>query len=221
MPTINSQWFHDQMAAQDLTFRELAKRVKLDAGALCNTVNGKRKMSLRDAAKLAEVFSQPIDVVLAQAGVPTKEVTATAHSVKVLGWVGDGFKVLWGKPKGPGEVAFPAIGAGAAKNVVALRSQTAGTALDSLDGALVFLKAPAMGQAATEKGSSSRVAAELLGKLCVVQIATDGAAKGTWYLGSLKRGYESGLYTLMSLAGQVLKEDVQIASVSPVIWLKM
>lgn len=217
---INSQWFQEQTAAQGISLRTLAKRLKMDAGALSNTFNGKRRMTLADATKIAKAFSQPLETVLGHAGIPMEGLAPTTASVPVRGFVDGVLGVTWEKPKGPSHVPFPVVG-GAAKGIVALRAQTTGSLLEPLDGALFFLKSPLGGKPSGGGSAESKKAGDSVGKLCVVQVLADKTNGESWHLATIKRGYAPGRYSLFSLAGLAMKEDVQVGSVTPLIWMKL
>ena len=54
--SINTAWFKTQLINKKISQRKLAKLLDLDPAAICYLLNGKRKMSVQEAKKIALIF---------------------------------------------------------------------------------------------------------------------------------------------------------------------
>lgn len=211
MSSFNTQWFQDQFAKQDLTQRKVAKSLKVNPSGLSLLLHGKRKLTLEEAALLAKLLNQPLELVLSNAGITTHGIK-TDQTLKIQGWVDHKLILHWEMPKGPRHAPNPGFDV---KDVEVVRLETAGTASEGIDGALAYYR------------RSGTVEQDCVGRLCVVQLAPpadgkpgDSWTKQAWRLAVVKRGYFPGAFNLCNLAGAIVHEGAFLESSTPVIWLK-
>lgn len=220
-PKTNKRWFQDQFQKHDLTQRAVARKLGMDPPALSVALRGDRKFTLNEATVLASLIGVPLEEVLVNAGVRAADLPTarSRESLEISGWIDGDLKIRWGTPKGPKTAPRPAY---AAKNTGVLRYQTIGSALEGMDGVLVYYV----------EGSNSL--ADCVGRLCVVRgipatmapESKERAGKGLnrgeyWYLATVKRGYTPGAHNLAALDGRTIAEDVIVEAAWPVIWIKM
>lgn len=194
-------WFKRTIEDKRKSQRQLAKFLKLDPSAVTLMLQGKRHIRVGEAVAIAEFLEKPLYEVLERAGIPASEVTPAAGGyVVITGWVDQEGIVHGTDFDGSGLAPAPA---NAADDLIALRYQTALTALDTVDGWLVY---------ATLRGD---IAPEAVGRLCVVQVAGEDVHR----VGFVRRGYDRGQYMLLPLMGTE-PQMVTLTSASPVLWLK-
>lgn len=196
---INTRWFKDVLAEKQITQRNVSASLSLDPASVSLMLRGKRRLQLDEAAALAQLLGVPLDDVLYHAGIdPTAG--ATRGSVPLMGWIDNEGEVHMRRPEGPRRAQAPA---GMPENTVAVRFQTD----DPSDGAVAYY-VPKEG-----------VDTDAVGRLCVVQLAPAG--KGPRYLRVVKRGYQRGTWTLVRQDGSKPLENVELASASPVLWVRL
>jgi len=197
---IDTKWFFDRIEDKKLTHRQVAAKLEMDPASLSHMLRGNRKVQLTDAQCLAETLGVPLPEVLAAAGIDV--MAGAGKSVLITGWIGDDSVVTLEKPTGPRRVPSPE---GLPEGSAALRYQTAGSALELMDGWIVYYT------------PRQDVDAYVVGRLCVVQVAP----KGPRYVRFVRRGYTRGTYNLISqLAEEKMIDSVQLAWASPVTWIK-
>ncbi len=194
---INTAWFQKQIKLAGLTQRQVSRSMNMDPGSFSQRLNGTFTFRADEAAQLAQILKLPMDDVLINMGIQPPE--SSSGSLAIKGWVDGELMVHMEPPKGPRTAPKPAFG----RDVDVLRFQTVGSALDGMDGALVYYQ------------SQDDVNHDHLGKLCVVDIT-----KKKRGLRVVKRGYQSGSYHLYSMSGEMMEEDVSLEAISPVVWLK-
>ncbi|MEY5100860.1 MAG: Serratia phage Parlo [Pseudomonadota bacterium] len=190
---VNTNWFKQQLAARNMSMRELARRMKLEASSVSLTLRGLRRMTPEEAQQISALLSVPVTEVLRQAGVP---ITEDVHSVKLAGTIDcDGFVHDIAKPSKitvPSDV--PADG-------FALQVRCP----QGLNDAWLVLCA---GQSLQAESAVER--------LCVVHLGD-----GSRVLGILKRGYEPGTFNVVRTVphGPVL-ENQDVVGANAVLWLR-
>ena len=65
---IDTRWFQDRLADKQLSQRQLAARLRLDPAAVSLMLRGRRKMSVAEAAEIANYIGVEVDEVLRHAG---------------------------------------------------------------------------------------------------------------------------------------------------------
>lgn len=198
---IDRSWFAAQLRARKTTQRALANHLGMDASAVSLLLNGRRRLQLPQAQEIADFLGVEVAEVLAHAGVriqPRPGAAPAATQVRMVGVVDARMIVRLDKASVSvdGHPALP-------PDVVAVRAQTAGSALDFMDGWVLFFQ------------PGRAVAAELAaGRLAIVENSA-----GQRHLGTLRRGYADGAHNLL-LPGGGLLEDMRVASASPVLWIR-
>lgn len=206
--SVNSEWFQGEFSRRGLTQRRVAQALRLEPSSLSRILAGQRKLKLEEAATLSQLLEHSLEDILMVAGVPQPEtdekLKAAKNTIVLSGWVDDGHRIHWETPKGGKTAPLPPL---AKKDVKAIRYQTVSGALD---GALAYFR-----DARDGAGSAQ----EAIGKLAVVRVR--GSREAPSYLGVLKRSYEVGRFTVLSLAGATIEESVQVESAAPVVWMKL
>lgn len=203
--TLNRSWFKNQLDNHGISQRKLAKMWKLQPAAITRIFSGDRQLKLEEATQFAHLVNVPLEEVLRAAGIrtPITPSERAPESIPVSGWVDSELNVHWDPPHGSKRAPVPSFGG---KDVAVLRYQTTGTALESLDGTLVYFLSP-------KKGNVD--ARDCIGRMCVVEIAG-----GPSRLAVLKRGYDVGRYNLSTMDGKVVAEGVALKSIGVVVWMK-
>jgi transcriptional regulator with XRE-family HTH domain len=203
MGKTNTRWFQSELQRNNITQRRVARALNLDPSSITLMFHGKRKLQIKEAVQLANLFGVPLDDVLSNAGLKT-ETKESTELLPIEGWIDGEMRIHWGQPKGQKTAPIPSFGG---KNIKVLRYQTIGSNIESLDGGLVYYS--------ESKGLHS----DSIGRLCVVKRAED--RRGSSLLAVVKRGYSAGAFNLVDLAGRAVMEDAVLESASPVIWLKL
>ena len=190
---IDKPWFEDRIRAKQTSQRQLARLMGMDASAMSLMLNGKRRMSAKEAADVAGLLGVPVDEVLRHAGAPVA--VDKRRSVPVVGYVDAGGELVFGRALGPRTAIAPSD-CGEGCQAVRVQSGTA------LDGWLLFYH-PMRG-----------VSLEAVGRLCVVK-----TAEGADLVRVVNRGYEPGFFVLQRLLGGD-SEHARLESASPVLWMK-
>lgn len=196
------QWLRAQLETHGIKQIDIAARLNLDPSSTWQLLYGVRKIQMEEAVELAQIFSVPLDEFLARVGIKPPA-TQGRDTITVRGWVDGNLVVHWETPQGARTAPKPAF----TRDLVhVLRFQTQGSKMDGMDGAFVYYM--------PMKGG---VDPNSLGRLCIVE-PREG---NLWRLAVPKRGYTPGSYTLISMSGVVLEENVFLKSASPVVWLKI
>lgn len=84
--SVDKFWFDEKFDQKGLSLRDVAKAIGIDPGALSRTLNGKRKISVVEIAKIATVLGVSQSEVLSHvtanlaSAKPEREVDRTTHS---------------------------------------------------------------------------------------------------------------------------------------------
>lgn len=63
---MNTRWFRDRLRGIELSQRGLAKLLDVDAAAVSYMLRGKRKMTLHEANRIAQILGVPASEVMRQ-----------------------------------------------------------------------------------------------------------------------------------------------------------
>jgi transcriptional regulator with XRE-family HTH domain len=214
--TVNTAWLLSLLKAQNLSQRELAKRMGIEQAAFFHLLRGRRRLQLEEAAQLARELHTPIQDLLEAFGIDLDLRAGGAtgpersNLIAVSGWLDRDLLAHFGEEglRGRREV----VGLAGERDAQVLRCQTAGSEFEGLDGALVYFRA---GTAAKGKTASTSVS-DLVGRLVLAKRGDSPVQR----LRALRRGYSPGCYHLCGLNGQILEEDVFLESASPVLEIK-
>lgn len=200
-PKPNYKWFANKLRENQISQRELARRLDMDPAGLNRRLKGHARLQSAEAAKIATLLHVPVDDVLVNAGVPLAEhIRPQGDSVPLVGWIDSEFGVHMERVPGVRSVEAPPIPIAGLK---ALRFQTSASRSDAFDGAIAYFR--------PEPG----VHAEAIGKLCVVTTEA-----GAIMLRVVRPGYERGRYNLSSTIDGTITANVLLEFAVPVVWLK-
>lgn len=193
--TINENWFRGVMSDRGITGASIAKQMRLDPSAFNRRLTGYLEFSADEAVLLSRILGVPLEDVLENLGIKAADVTRSVKAL-VVGWVaGDLLVHTDGGLRGSRTVPMPT---GGAKNVVALRFQTSGTALESFDGMIAYY-APA-----------DEVMRGVAGRWCVV-----GLDDKRIVIGTVRPGYTKGSYNIEG--GGSIISDAWVKWASPIL----
>lgn len=198
-----NSWLKDQIHLRGFTQEKVARRLGVHPATMNLLVHGKRKVTPEYAIELAQMFSLSLDEFLTHIGYKPGSMQGK-DTLVVRGWVDGGLGIHWEVPKGSRTAPRPQHGVG--DNVQVLRFQTQGSRNDGLDGGLIYF-AP-----------KTEVDLACVGRVCVAKVPK---GQGADHVCVLRRGYQGGTYNLLTLGGELLQENVQLESASPVIWMKI
>ncbi len=201
-PKPNYKWFEQLLRDNKLSQRELARRLRMDAGGLNRRLKGRARLKLEEAAEIATLLGVPVDDVLVNAGVNVADHTkGRSKTVPVVGWVGGDMRIHLERVPGLRSIEAPPVPIAGLK---ALRFQTAMSRIDDLDGAILYFQ------------PADAVDAEAIGKQCVVT-----TADGETLLRVVRPGYQRGRYNLTNRTDGTLTPDVVLESAARVIWMRL
>jgi transcriptional regulator with XRE-family HTH domain len=192
---IDPDWFRQKLKERELSQRGLARLMGMDAGAVSLTLNGKRKMTLEEAAQIAVLLDATTQEVLKAAGVDVR----SKDKVKVVGFMKGGGEVI-SQAKGlhettEGHSTLP-------PDTIAIQCRTHGSAVEHMDGWMIFISGSHV-QPTTVIGMTALVAVKGNGQL----------------IGYVKRGYTKGAYNVAGLCGEI-HSNVELAWAAPVVWIR-
>jgi transcriptional regulator with XRE-family HTH domain len=179
---VNTKWFKERLAERKLSQRGLAKLMDMDPGGVSLMLRGKRHVYPAEAARVAEILRQPIDVVIEHLGVRVDPVVGGGgkrNAVPIVGKIDPRGELVEGKVSGPRHA--PAA-EGAGEGTVAVRVEAPGV---SQDGWLLYYT------------PTPHVAPDIVGALCVVRVAGEKADTVGW----VQKSYTPGRVILIPLLG--------------------
>lgn len=170
---VNKRFFMDTMKDRGMSLREVAKRIDVWPAALSRALDGKRKMQIPEAVKLAQVLNIPMAEVLQNAGI--QEARTVGRRCNIIGHFTATGVV---NPITDGTIERTAIPDSLPDHVVAVQARTAETSISYCDGWIYFF---------TEEQEPYN----LIGHWVLATLDD-----GTKVMGNLRRGYETGTYNL-------------------------
>jgi transcriptional regulator with XRE-family HTH domain len=207
---VHQRWFQDLLKKRNLTQRAVAKALKLHPSAISRIFQGQQLLRPHEVARLADVLMVPPEDVLFHAGAANEFRAKGARAktphptlMTIDGWVDGDLRVHANPPKNAAKVPCPLP---SSDGVVALVARTAGSRFEGIEGALIFYR-PAAEVEADARGRPSvvRVMGQRYDRSCIP-----------------RKGFEPGMFTLSALfTSDVLAEDVELESASPILWMKL
>ena len=82
MAEIDGTWFRNKLIDKRKSQRQLAKFLGVDPSAITLMLDGKRKMQLEEAEKIASFIGEPVNSVLRAAGLQMRD-----RKCKIIGYV--------------------------------------------------------------------------------------------------------------------------------------
>lgn len=171
---VNKRFFMDTMKDRQMSLREVAKRIDVWPAALSRALDGKRKMQIPEAVRLAQVLNIPLPEVLQNAGI--QEAKTVGRRCNIIGHLTDAGVV---EPLPDDVIERTPIPDSLPDEVVAVQAHTAGSQAAYSDGWITFF--------AEENNPIS-----LIGQFVLAHLED-----GTMRSGSLRRGYETGTFNLL------------------------
>jgi transcriptional regulator with XRE-family HTH domain len=209
----NARWFREQCARVGISLSEVARKLDIQQAALSHVLAGRRKLTAQEMVEISVIFGVPVLDVMVAAGLNVSGISSSdvvgassssgkagANPVKISGWIDGRLQIHWGEAKGPKVVPSPMAGV----SLGALRCQTAGGALDHMDGALFFFR-----------NDPESFDPEALGRLSIVKVSGGGHL-----IRIIKRGYDTGRHNLYLPDGTLKEESVVVISAKPIISAK-
>jgi transcriptional regulator with XRE-family HTH domain len=192
---MNTRWFRDRLKGIELSQRGLAKLLDVDAAAVSYMLRGKRKMSLHEANRIAQILGVPASEVMRQAGI---KVDDNIKRVPVSGVCDAAGNINMLAPKTHEKIIAPAD-VPADSYAVQVRSPG-----HTKDGWVFFV------------ASEQREPRDQIDSMCLCALAD-----GTQVLAYVRRGYRKDAFnlTLSTDSGKLL-QDQQVSWASPVLWIK-
>jgi len=192
---MNTRWFRDRLRGIELSQRGLAKLLDVDAAAVSYMLRGKRKMSMGEANRIAQILGVPASEVMRQAGIK----------------VDDGVKRVPVSGVCAADGAITMLAARTHEKIIAPADVPA-------DSYAVQVRSPGH----TKDGWVFFVAAEQhdpreqIDSMCLCALQD-----GTQVLAYVRRGYRKDAFnlTLSTDSGKLL-QDQQVSWASPVLWIK-
>jgi hypothetical protein len=198
-PNIDSEWFENTLRDLDISIRSYAKRpeVKSSHSVISRMFRGKKQFTPNDGRTFSQVTGAPYSEVMKRAGGFTE--TEIGEGLAVVGWLDEKRRVHVEGVRGPKKVALPPD---MSSGSVALRYQTAGTALASMDGAVIYCRPLGMFDS------------EMLGHWCCVKVRGGGRL-----VRILKKG-RAGKFDLLDYDDRARMDGVEVEAASRVEWVK-
>lgn len=187
---VNKRFFMDTMKDRSMSLREVARRIDVWPAALSRSLDGKRKMQIPEAVRLAKALNIPLSEVLRNADI--QESQAIGRRCSIIGHLVDSGVV---KPLPSGIIERTAVPEGLPDGVVAVQAHTADTPAAYSDGWIYFFSADTTNPAA------------LINRFVLATTEDD-----VMFMGTLRRGYETGTYNLVGPTSNPVK-SVRLKSV--------
>lgn len=194
---IDSAWFRKQIEAGDMSQRQVARLLKMDASGMSRLLSGERRLQMEEANQLAVLFEQPATMIMARAGVEALELGPKGIAVK--GAI-DANGLLGKLPPGPGRrVPAPPEVPG---DAVAYR---------------VLAEGPCAGWVVYAGKFDKTIDPGCVGKLVVAELID-----GKMFCRVLTAGFGRNKWNLTGFFGpnRPALEEVMLAKVAKVLWVK-
>lgn len=193
---INQEWFQDRLRQLKISQRQLAKRINIDPASVSYMLSGKRRMTMDEAKKIADIFLLPVTEVMRQAGI---DVVDDVRKVPIVGYVGPECAVTL-LPHGTHDLVVAPADVPNGSFVIQMRDVS-----NPKDGWLHFVS------------GVQQQACQCLDKFCVVALSD-----GQLLYAGIKRGYKQNLYNLILSCGSTQKvfENREIAWAARIVWIQ-
>jgi len=179
---VNKRFFMDVMKDRRLSLREVARKIEVWPAALSRSLDGKRKMQLPEAVRLAQALNVPLAEVLMNAGI--QEAQTVGRRCNIIGHMVASGVV---KPVPDGTIERTPIPDSLPDNVVAVQAHTADTTASYCDGWIYFF-------------AEETEPVALIGHFVLAMLED-----GTMIMGTLRRGYEAGTFNLVGPVHEPVK----------------
>lgn len=192
---MNTRWFRDRLKGIELSQRGLAKLLDVDAAAVSYMLRGKRKMTLQEANRIAQILGVPASEVMRQAGIKVED---GVKRVPVSGVCDAAGNITLLAARTHERIIAPAD---VPEDSYAVQVRSPG---HTKDGWIFFVAA------------EQREPREQIDSMCLCALAD-----GTQVLAYVRRGYRKDAFnlTLSTDSGKLL-QDCSVSWASPVLWIK-
>lgn len=197
MQQIDTSWFHQTLAAKQLSQRGLAKLLGCNAASVNRLVNGKRALRFDEAERLAAYLGVAVSDVISRAGISVSD--SGVNKSRLVGYI-DGAgeaHIDWSS----GADFVPTL-PGLPSSTVAVQYRTAMTPWESFDGWTVYVEPP-----------DGRVE-HALNRLSLVTFDSNMTV-----IGFLRRGYKPGTYNVHNFGTGAL-DNINVRWATPVLLLR-
>jgi hypothetical protein len=238
---IDTEWFRGRISDRRTSARQLAFQMKIDPAAMSLMLRGKRKMTVLEAAELAELLGADLEEVMRRAGAAVMGGLRTPEQIRDLSRSRAAANQRVARPMAPRGPDSDAVMAHiAAEPGARLADGTTVEVRGWVDGHGVVHFEPAKGPGVVERppgvpaGSvalrlqtedlwdgwlafyrpADSVTIDAVGQMCVVELES-----GETRLRFVSRDYEPGKWAIGGALWE-REEGVVLRSASPVLWLK-
>lgn len=190
---VKTDWFRARLAEREISLRQLARDMDLDPSAVSLMLRGKRRMTLAEAKKIADLLVLPATEVIRAAGVTIQDDMVSVPVKLHFDAAGVGMSARTEKRiQAPFDTPKDAYAA-------QIRQQT------SVFNGWVMVVSPVRNDPAK----------------CIERLVVATLGNGAQRLGVLRRGYEQENYTIMPLQDEgTALDDVRVKYAQYVIWIK-
>lgn len=186
---VNKAFFEDLMRDRQLSLRQLAKRLDILPSQLSLTFNGKRRMQITEAVKIAQILGANVNEVMVNAGIEAaRQGQARATVIGIM--TGSGIVL-----PNTGTMEKTIAPDGLPDSAQAIQARTADTPFAWTDGWVMFC-------------GDRQPPEAVMGRFCLVKIAG-----GDLVVSTVRRGYSPGTF---NLSGPYVKESQRIEWASPI-----
>jgi transcriptional regulator with XRE-family HTH domain len=189
--SVDTPWFRSQLVELDISQRKFAEMLGVSQPAVSKMVNGTRRMSNDEAARIAEIFRVPLEEVVRRGGTRVAQGPGTSPVVATFDDQGE-LRPRKSGARAPTPAHLPS-------SAVAARCEE--TQALYFGWTVFYMPGKA-------------VSPDAIGKLSVVE-----TTKGQTLLRFVRHGFERGTYQLTSMAGEVI-DGAELVTASPVLWAK-
>ena len=192
---MNTKYFRDRLRDLELSQRGLAKMLNIDAAAVSYMLRGKRKMTLHEANRIAQILGVPASEVMRQAGI---KVDDDIRRVPVSGVCDSSGHVTMLAARTHERIIAPAD---VPADSFAIQVRSPG---HTKDGWVFFISA------------AQNDPREQIDTMCLVALGD-----GNQLLAYVRRGYRRDTFnlTLLTDSGRLL-QDCNVSWASTILWIK-
>lgn len=192
---MNTKWFRERLRDIELSQRGLAKLLDVDAAAVSYMLRGKRRMTLQEANRTAQILGVPASEVMRQAGIAVDD---NIKKVPIAATADQSGHITLLAARTHEKIAAPAD-VPADSYAVQVRSPG-----HTKDGWVFFVSA------------AQNEPHQQIDSMCLCALAD-----GTQVLAYVRRGYRKETYnlTLSTDSGKLL-QDQAVSWASPVLWIR-
>lgn len=188
----DTAWFRHRLADRQMSQRELARKMGLDAAAVSLMFRGRRAMKLTEAGEIARLLGCTAEEIIQHAGV---RIHSAGAKVAIVATMDGHAEVHFGSKLG----TLPRPSGDLPATAGVIQCRTTGTPLEYMDRWLLFIEHPVRG-----------VSPDALERLSACKLKN-----GIIWIAQVRRGYQKGRW---NLAGPTTTaSDVELEWATPVV----